>query len=400
MKYDLSEFFDRDEKLVISFFQKHGGTLTLVGGAVRDYLFSMVKSHDLDFEFRSNSLSDLKTIVDKFIFENEGKIEVLPYQVVRLKFRSKIFEFSYPRIEKIVKPHFHHYFEVELVSNLSYKESMKRRDITINALGFEVHEDFSATLIDPFKGFEDGTNQIVRAVSSDFNVDPVRFVRAFRFKHYYGYEIAEETKYLLSIMNLKQLTLFYFIEEWVKSQKLSFLKDVVDFINLNPSVERPSFYAEINEVSTHYDVLVKKFETIFSKADFFDLGFFLAVGFNLSASTQRHFFSFSESDIRLFQKLREDLPLYVQGEFSLENGEYVSFLRELQNRLDALKKFEREIHLFFRSKFPIELKLVNKLEIKLNNITEEDKKIRDALIPELRSICFLSQVYKTIMESK
>ncbi|KAJ1929146.1 CCA tRNA nucleotidyltransferase, mitochondrial, partial [Linderina pennispora] len=83
-------------------------------------------------------------------------------------------------------------------------EDAYRRDITINALFYNIHsrevEDFTG------KGLEDLKNGIVRTPLAPFETfrdDPLRVLRVIRFASRFGYEIEEGTAEALSRQEIK-----------------------------------------------------------------------------------------------------------------------------------------------------------------------------------------------------
>ena len=73
------------------------------------------------------------------------------------------------------------------------EEDLPRRDLTINAIAYEV---LTGTLIDMFNGVEDIKNKTIRAVGNAyerFTEDGLRIMRAIRFATRFGFEIEEET---------------------------------------------------------------------------------------------------------------------------------------------------------------------------------------------------------------
>lgn len=71
------------------------------------------------------------------------------------------------------------------------EEDLRRRDFTINALGYDFGPD---RLIDPAGGLEDLRSGTVRLVSEEaVRADPVRMLRAFRFAAVLGFDVAPET---------------------------------------------------------------------------------------------------------------------------------------------------------------------------------------------------------------
>jgi tRNA nucleotidyltransferase (CCA-adding enzyme) len=87
-------------------------------------------------------------------------------------------------------------FTMNTSPEITLKEDLLRRDLTINAMA----EDEDGTLIDPYGGREDLQNHILRHVSAAFSEDPLRVLRVARFSARYahlGFEVSQET---LSLM--------------------------------------------------------------------------------------------------------------------------------------------------------------------------------------------------------
>ena len=96
-------------------------------------------------------------------------------------------------------------FSVHASPDVSLKEDLQRRDLTINAMAIEVtslNDDtpIDGEVIDYYGGLADIKNKTLRHVSSAFSEDPLRVLRTARFySRYYdlGFTIADET---LSLM--------------------------------------------------------------------------------------------------------------------------------------------------------------------------------------------------------
>lgn len=196
--------------------------LILVGGAVRDFYLNGVFSDDFDFEIRSLGLNlSGEEWVDSLrnIFQ-EFQAEELPYGIFRLQINSFSFEFASPRLEIENGQKSHHHFEASLNSQLNFDQASKRRDFTINAIGVEFDVSNKTLIIhDPCNGLSDIKQKKLRPISKDFELDPVRFLRAIRFKLKLGFEYSEELIVLLQKMNLSQLT-FHYIE--LEAKKVGF----------------------------------------------------------------------------------------------------------------------------------------------------------------------------------
>jgi len=97
-------------------------------------------------------------------------------------------------------------FEVHTSPEVSLKEDLARRDLTINAIAM----DDSGKIIDPYGGVDDLNKFILRHVTEAFAEDPLRVLRVARFKarfHYLGFSIDPNTLNLMTeITNSGELT--------------------------------------------------------------------------------------------------------------------------------------------------------------------------------------------------
>lgn len=130
-------------------------------------------------------------------------------------------EYALARKER-KKGHGYYGFECEFNRSVTLEEDLARRDITINAMAL----DDANVLYDPFGGFEDLKNKIIRHVSDAFVEDPVRVLRVARFVaryHHLGFVLAPETAHLMRKMvfegELKHLVAERVWMEWAKSLK-------------------------------------------------------------------------------------------------------------------------------------------------------------------------------------
>lgn len=90
-------------------------------------------------------------------------------------------------------------FDVVSDSSITLKQDLQRRDLTINAMARDEHDN----LIDPFNGKADLEARCLRHVSAAFSEDPLRVLRIARFAaryHSYGFSIAPETMALMEQM--------------------------------------------------------------------------------------------------------------------------------------------------------------------------------------------------------
>jgi tRNA nucleotidyltransferase (CCA-adding enzyme) len=159
----------------------------LVGGAVRDALLGLVV-REKDWVVVGGTREEL----------------------LRLKFREvgrdfPVFlhpetheEHALARLERKVAPGYRG-FAVEFGPEVTLKEDLARRDLTINAIA----QAADGALIDPFGGRRDLAEKVLRHVSPAFVEDPVRVLRVARFAARFaplGFQVAPETLALMRAM--------------------------------------------------------------------------------------------------------------------------------------------------------------------------------------------------------
>ena len=150
----------------------------LVGGAVRDFLMGKT-TVDRDI-----------AIVDAERFEKkiDGTFIVLDEV-------NKIF--------RVVLEDKTNFLDISELQGGSIEEDLLRRDFTINAIAYDLKKE---EFIDVTGGLNDLKNGVLRHIKSEnFEDDPLRVLRAFRFTSVTGFEMAEELK--LAINNYKHLLL-------------------------------------------------------------------------------------------------------------------------------------------------------------------------------------------------
>ena len=177
---------------IASKIKEKGGTLYLVGGALRDRFLNL-ENHDEDYcvcglteEEFINLFPSAKTRGKAFkVFDLEGK------------------EFALAR--KDVKKGFGHKdFEIKSNPQITIEEDLYRRDITINSIAENV---LTKEIIDPFNGIKDIQNKIIRATSLSFKEDPLRVYRVARFASQLEFNVEKDTVKLMKSMKDELSTL-------------------------------------------------------------------------------------------------------------------------------------------------------------------------------------------------
>lgn len=152
-----------------------------VGGAVRDKLLGL-PTKDKDWVVVGSQPEDMLA---------QGFIQVGKDFPVFLHPETKE-EYALARTERKTQAGYKG-FSVYAAPNVTLREDLQRRDLTINAMA----ETQNGELIDPFNGKADLEAGILRHVSPAFVEDPVRILRTARFAARYGFTIAEETLKLM-----------------------------------------------------------------------------------------------------------------------------------------------------------------------------------------------------------
>ena len=107
-------------------------------------------------------------------------------------------EYALARTERKCAPGYRG-FIIHSDSNVSLKDDLLRRDLTINSLAL----DDAGNLIDYYGGAKDITDRVLRHTSDAFIEDPVRVLRVARFAarfKAFGFRVADETMALMEKM--------------------------------------------------------------------------------------------------------------------------------------------------------------------------------------------------------
>lgn len=175
-------------------FKSKGKKLYLVGGSVRDFLTG---DKPKDFDLATDALPDqvLDILGNKFRTNLQGK--AFGVVVVYTKDQPEGMEIATFRedVSKGRNP------EVKL--GVTIEDDVKRRDLTYNALFYDLEK---REIIDLTGGKEDLEKRVTRMVGDPierFDEDSLRILRAFRFASRYGHPLHHETE--VAIKKRKQL---------------------------------------------------------------------------------------------------------------------------------------------------------------------------------------------------
>jgi tRNA nucleotidyltransferase (CCA-adding enzyme) len=176
-----------DIKEIAETIKQNGGTLYLVGGAIRDEIIGK-EVYDKDY---------CVTGISK-----EKFIELFPKTKILGK-SFEVFEIGHMQFalarKETKKGKGHKEFEIETGEKITIEEDLERRDITINAIAKNV---LTEEIVDPFNGIKDIQDKKICKVSEAFAEDPLRVYRVARIAAQTEFEVEQET--LKQMENLKE----------------------------------------------------------------------------------------------------------------------------------------------------------------------------------------------------
>jgi len=172
----------------------YNAKLIIVGGAVRDhFLNNSIKDYDIEV-YGLDEIKDLENILKEY-----GTVNIVgkSFGVLKFNFENEEYDFSFPRLENKVSKG-HRGFDVICDGNLDFKEASRRRDFTINAMGYSIS---TKEFLDPFNGRDDIKNKLLRVVDAkSFIEDPLRVYRAIQFSARFEYRLSNESEILCKQM--------------------------------------------------------------------------------------------------------------------------------------------------------------------------------------------------------
>jgi tRNA nucleotidyltransferase (CCA-adding enzyme) len=189
-----------------------GGRAFLVGGEVRDALLGRV-GKDFDIEVFGMAVDDLEALLRSL-----GRVNAVGKSFGVLKWRPRRyrgdeFDVSVPRRDSKVGPG-HRGIAVQGDPDMSVREAARRRDLTVNAILYDLLDD---ALVDPFDGRADLEAGVLRAVDVDtFLEDPLRALRVVQFAARLRFEVPDELVALCRRARLDELPAERVQGEWEK----------------------------------------------------------------------------------------------------------------------------------------------------------------------------------------
>ena len=199
-------------EVIASHVREAGGRACLVGGCVRDQLLGRPVK-DWDVEVYGLPRDQLEKTLRRL-----GRVDAVgrSFGVFKSRpagWRGEEIDVSIPRRDSKVGPG-HRGIAVEGDPHMSVREACRRRDLTINAILFDLH---TQSFVDPWGGIDDMERRILRPVDEEtFLEDPLRALRAAQFAARLGFEPTEDLTALCRRAPLDELPAERIQGEWEK----------------------------------------------------------------------------------------------------------------------------------------------------------------------------------------
>lgn len=205
----------------------HNASPILVGGCVRDaFLHLEVKDYDIEV-FGLDSLDELEDILEEF-----GDVNLVgkSFGILKLSTLDMEYDFSFPRLETKIEDG-HRGFDVTVDGDLDFEIASKRRDFTINAIGYDYK---NKTYLDPYDGIKHLKEKILQHIDdATFCEDALRVYRAVQFAARFEFTLDLQTlelcKKIVQTDEFRNLSKERIYEEYKKL----FLKSSHPSIGLN-----------------------------------------------------------------------------------------------------------------------------------------------------------------------
>ena len=166
----------------------------VVGGSVRDHFLKLdIKDYDVEV-YGLEKIEELEDILAQY-----GSVNLVgkSFGVLKFQYDGEEYDFSFPRTEQKTGAG-HRGFDVFVDGEMSFKEASKRRDFTLNAMGYDVAEQ---KFLDPYAGLDDMKKGLLRHIDDEtFVEDPLRVYRAVQFCARFEYSLSEESFKLCQTM--------------------------------------------------------------------------------------------------------------------------------------------------------------------------------------------------------
>lgn len=182
----LNELIPNDIRVLSNLFKSNNHNLFLVGGAVRDVLLNKIPK-DFDVATDANPDEIQKILIDANIKQQSQGVD---FGVIVAKMSEDIEIATFRTDDSNDSGEMK---DISVKFGATIEEDVKRRDLTINGLFFDIS---NKQIIDLVGGIDDLKNGIIRTIGKPedrFKEDNLRKLRAVRFASRLGFKLDNET---------------------------------------------------------------------------------------------------------------------------------------------------------------------------------------------------------------
>lgn len=199
---------------ILTKLNEEGGKPVLVGGCVRDY-YCRKPFKDIDIEVFHLSFEK----VEKILSSLEG-VHYVGNSFGVFKARNLNVDISLPRKDNKIAAG-HKGFSVQYDPTLSFFEAARRRDLTMNSMGFDIFAPSGQQWLDPFEGRKHIDQKKLCATDSlHFVEDPLRALRVMQFASRFDMDPEDSLIEMCGEFNLEEISserIFQEFNKWIVS---------------------------------------------------------------------------------------------------------------------------------------------------------------------------------------
>ena len=297
-------------------FDKHGKKLYVVGGAVRDF-YQNRKPHDIDLVTDALPEESKKILKGKFnVSDEQGKA----FGVLRIYTETEPAGYELATFRKDIskgRDTKGNDAKVEIGKHITIEDDVKRRDLTSNALFYDIDKEQIVDLVGGINHIDKNVIAAVGDASERFIEDRLRILRVFRFASRNQSKIGKETiqairndKRLRNISPIDDVSQERIVEEFVKS---------VDWSAEHKKPEALNYYLELLQDYDMFDEMFPELDINIDNINTFNLKIIFAL-------------LFRNNDI---EELRSKLRKY---KFPNNLADTACFLLTLKNDINDINK--------------------------------------------------------------
>ena len=256
-------------------FDKAGKKLYVVGGAVRDF-YQNFNPHDIDLVTDAQPEETKEILKDFNVSDEQGK----NFGVLRIFTKSEPAGYEIATFRKDIskgRDTKGDEQKVEIGKHITIEDDVKRRDLTQNALFYDIDKE---EIVDLVGGVEDINNNVISAVgdaSQRFIEDRLRILRTFRFASRNKSKISQTTidaiikdKRLRNVSPVDDVSQERIVEEFVKA---------VDWASENKRLGSLNFYLELLDKYDMFDEMFPELDIDIEGIETFNLVIIFALLF-------------------------------------------------------------------------------------------------------------------------